>query len=474
MLQGKIPSYALEKRYVGKDGRVIWTLLNVALVRDDKGNPSYFIGQIQDISVRKASELAVVAAQKMVVAAAEGKSRFLATMSHEIRTPMNGIVGMTELLSLSKLDDEQERYVEVVRDSGQSLLRVLDDILDYSKIEAGKLELENLDFDLLEQIRSVAMLMELQFANKGVLQSTQVQPGLPVDLNGDPGRLRQILMNLVGNALKFTPPGGSVTISVAGDVRTGCDRAAAVFRDRHSLGIAGDARQRLFRPFSQADDSTTRKYGGTGLGLSICKQLVDLMGGEIEVDSSLGAGSTFWFVIPYQRGRRTERSTERRRHPNGRARPKAAARSERLLLVEDNEVNKLLATKQFETLGFNITVVVERSRGRRGRRKRTLRPHIHGLQHAGARRLRSDESDSSLRRRRDRARSNRRHDGERTCGRSRSLFCGRYGRFRIEAGTHRRFRSGSRSLVIARAAYALIERGRCRRTNVAASGRGIV
>jgi two-component system sensor histidine kinase/response regulator len=357
-LSGEIATYEMEKRYVHKDGGIVWVLLNACLVRDDTGSPSYFLTQIQDISARKAVQEELRSAQLAALAATDAKSRFLATMSHEIRTPMNGIIGMTELLSLSQLSDEQHGYVEIVRNCGRSLLRVLNDILDYSKIEAGKLELECVGFDVSSQVESVVSLIKPQFNAKGVSVSVQIDPDLPSILAGDPSRVRQVLMNLVGNALKFTPAGGSVRVVVGMDSGSSPTMVAVrIAVIDNGVGVAPEARDQLFVPFSQVDSSTTRKYGGTGLGLSICKQLVNLMQGQIGVDRPANGGASFWFVIPLARHAGPEHIGAAPEREAGERRASARMRSERVLLAEDNDVNSFLATRQFKQLGFDVSVV---------------------------------------------------------------------------------------------------------------------
>ena len=356
LIDGTLLIYETEKRYVHRDGHLVWAQLNASIVRDEAGAPDYIIAQIQEIGARKAAEEAIESAQRLALAATDAKSRFLATMSHEIRTPMNGIIGMTELLSLSSLDEEQTEYVRIVRDSGRSLLRVLNDILDYSKIEAGKFELELTSFNLESQIASVMSLLGPQFIAKHVELTRCIEPDVPCTLTGDPGRIRQILVNLIGNALKFTPAGGSVHIVVAAGERTNGNVPIRCSIVDTGVGIAPEVRHRLFQPFSQVDGSTTRKYGGTGLGLSICRQLIDLMGGEIGVESATGSGSTFWFALPLRLGDgitavRDPAASEIERRAT--VRP----RFEKLLLAEDNEVNALLAVRQLKRLGFEVTVV---------------------------------------------------------------------------------------------------------------------
>ncbi len=355
LLSGSIPSYELEKRYIRKDGGIVWAYVCASVVRDDAGLPLYLIAQILDITARKLAE-AERKAHSAAVAATDAKARFIATMSHEIRTPMNGVIGMTELLALSPLTDEQTEYVKVVRESGRSLLRIIDDILDFSKIENGKLDIDVQNFRLQSQLDSVVALVTPQFEEKGVALTTLVDPTVPDNLRGDPGRLRQVLINLVGNALKFTPAQGNVRILVT--VEPPQDTLLIRFTVVDTgIGIAPEARHRLFQPFSQVDSSTSRKYGGTGLGLSICKQLVELMGGRLGVESIPGAGSSFSFVLPLVAEMPGEAGINAVEPIPADRRVRPRRRPERLLLAEDNQVNALLAIRQFERLGFDITVV---------------------------------------------------------------------------------------------------------------------
>ncbi|HTN74138.1 MAG TPA: ATP-binding protein, partial [Pirellulaceae bacterium] len=287
MAEGDVVT-CFESQIYRRDGEVIWISENARAVRDADDNFLFYEGTVEDITERKRGE-----AWRRQVEEAEAanrtKSEFLAKMSHEIRTPLNGVIGMLDLLSGTETTQVQDRYVRIAKSSADSLLGLINDILDFSKIEAGKLELEQIEFDLPVLLEDVAEMFVHRAKAKGLEMTCRVLPDVPRRVLGDPERLRQIISNLTGNAIKFTAQ-GEVEIH-AETVRIGDDGLAIKLAVRDTgIGIPENRRHRLFASFSQVDASTTRKYGGTGLGLAICKQLVELMGGQIGVDSTVGKG----------------------------------------------------------------------------------------------------------------------------------------------------------------------------------------
>jgi PAS domain S-box-containing protein len=347
----------VEVRLRRKDGTYDWVRIRGVAEPQREGQHRRMSGSIQVITEKKRTELALIEATNAAASANRAKSEFLANMSHEIRTPMNGVIGMTQLLADTRLSAAQREYVEMIRSSGETLLKLINDILDVSKVEAGRMDLESLDVDLRTTVSEAVATLGAQAAAKGLALKAGVGPDVPSAVRTDPTRLRQVLFNLVGNAIKFTSR-GSITLDVslesADDVR-----ALVRFSVRDTgIGIPPDRLDRLFKSFSQVDSSTTRHFGGTGLGLSIVRQLADLMGGSVGVESELGRGSVFWFTAQF------ELASDDHRVPNQQPRlnqpPAAVARQTfpgaHVLLVEDNTVNQKVAQRYLEKLGVSCDV----------------------------------------------------------------------------------------------------------------------
>jgi PAS domain S-box-containing protein len=346
--QGKLASYAAEKRYVCKDGTPVWVELFISLQRDAAGSPDYAIAVIQDISERKRLEGELRQAVGAAEAANRAKDEFLANVSHEIRTPMNAILGMTELVLDTALAQDQRQCLQTVKSAADNLLGILNDLLDFSKIEAGKLELDPADFSLRAALGDTVKALAMRAHKKGLELVSDVQAAVPDALVGDAGRLRQVLLNLVGNAIKFTDDGEVVVrVEVVSDgVVAGEWSENAPASTHHAplttqlrfsvrdtgIGIPRDNQERIFWAFEQEDSSTTRKYGGTGLGLTIASQLVTLMGGKISVNSELGRGSTFSFTARF--GRQSHEPEP------ARAQAPVLLHDLPVLIVDDNATNR--------------------------------------------------------------------------------------------------------------------------------------
>ncbi|GAB6043161.1 response regulator [Endothiovibrio diazotrophicus] len=318
--------------------------LKVAYVATPRHGDGGVAVLFRDVGREQAQAEALHAARRRAEEASVRKSQFLAAMSHDIRTPLNAIIGMAELLSDTSLDGEQRRYVDIFRSAGDSLLALINDILDLSKVEAGQLTLDSTEFSLRGLVDGVVEILASRARDKGVALRVRMEPGLPARVGGDPARLRQVLLNLLGNAVKFTERGG-VELRVEHD---------PLFPDRGRLrfsvsdtgvGIPASRLEAIFDPFAQADSAVARKYGGTGLGLAICRQLVEAMGGGIEVESRPGAGSRFRFSVPLWLGEVADEAATRR---------PLELRGLRMLMVEGSPVSRMVVRELLEAEGVAV------------------------------------------------------------------------------------------------------------------------
>ena len=373
--KGRGGGYKAEFRVTWPNGALRYIEAHADVYRDAKGKPVRMIGMNWDISARKIAErelmehldglegIVETRTQELKIAlqkaelATQAKGDFLANMSHEIRTPMNAIIGLNHLLLKGKLRPKERDFAEKIANAARSLLRLVNDILDFSKIEAGKLDIESTQFDLRDVFDGLADVLEIRARQKGLSLVFETEEKVPTCLVGDPLRLSQILLNLCGNAIKFSES-GAVTVRTSVIEK---DRERAKLRFAvvdQGPGLSEQQREGIFSAFTQADASTTRKYGGTGLGLTICKRLTDLMGGEIEVDSEIGKGSTFWFSIGFAIGDPSAASVNQQssRFSLDAVDGLDQIRGAHLLLVEDKAVNQEVACGILEGEGFKVSV----------------------------------------------------------------------------------------------------------------------
>ena len=340
--------FAYDARAITRSGGAIDVQVAVAPLLDDANRCIGSIAVARDVTQHKRSEEALRLAREAAEAANHAKSSFLARMSHEIRTPMNGVLGMTELLLETGLTSTQRKYAETVQRSGKTLLGIINDLLDFSKIEAGKLELENVDMDLRRTMEDIVDLLAERARAKGLELACSVPPDLVTQLRGDPLRLGQVLTNLLGNAIKFTDQ-GSVVMRVSPIEETASRITMRFAVSDTGVGISEEAQSRIFEEFAQADGSTTRKHGGSGLGLAISKQLVEMMGGSIHVESVLGGGSTFWFTASFEKQAGLT-------HAEASGAPLGLLTGARALVMEASPINRAILLEQLANWGMNTRV----------------------------------------------------------------------------------------------------------------------
>jgi two-component system sensor histidine kinase/response regulator len=345
-------------RYLRPDGQTRWVQVSLRSVSSSTGTPPLFVGTVLDITEQKRAEHEWIRAREAAESANRSKSAFLANVSHEIRTPMNGVIGMAEIALATELDSEQRDCLETIQSSAKSLLSIINQVLDFSNIEAGKMELENIEFDLEELLRRSLQPLTLEARDRNLELVCEIAPTVPQQVVGDPVRLRQIVTNLTANALKFTHQ-GKVVVRVAMDHRKANEIGLRFTVSDTGIGIPPEKLHTIFDPFEQADSSITRSYGGTGLGLSICSRLIALMGGQISVESELGKGSNFAFTVRLglAKNKVSPGATPHMPRPDRAQANSQYSEHTRILFAEDNLVNQKIMASLLKKLGYDVTIV---------------------------------------------------------------------------------------------------------------------
>lgn len=350
VIESGLPVYEIEEEFSLGDRRVV-LMTNLAPVKNSIGSTIGLVGVSWDVTEQKKFQFELKKAKEAAEAGTLAKSEFLATMSHEIRTPLNGIIGMSQILSNQLKSSINREHLDIIIASGQSLLALVNDILDFSKIEAGMISMENADFEIRHVTRELDNLFRLKAKEKGLLLQITISSKIPTYVNGDPHRFKQILLNLINNAIKFTEKG---QVIVEMKKLSGRDKDRINIKTTvtdSGIGIQKEQLPKLFQNFEQLDASNTRKYGGTGLGLAISKKLVEIMGGEIGVNSTYGKGSSFWFDIPFVPASNNYSAEQIKTE-----KPSSEVKKLNILLAEDNPINQKVAAFNLQQMGHTVCI----------------------------------------------------------------------------------------------------------------------